>query len=729
MSFRRFIALSAVFALLAGSGLASQGKISGIITSQVTEEAIPDANVIILETGWGAVSRDGGFYFIDHIPTGTYDLHVSVLGYKPVTETVRIEANAVHHFKLQPTLIEFDPVVVTATLSEHLQSHVSASTEIFTRARINELNGHTGAELFESIGGVYSKSYDGIAGVNTPSIRGSNADQVLILMDGIRLNTAQGGGVDLNTIPVSVLDRVEIIRGGHSAVLGSDAVGGTINLISKSSIQSKGYNYGFQSTLGSFGNRIQTVHGSHQIGPVAVLANYNRMESDGNFEYQDPLSKQTEERLNNDSSTEDFFIKGQARINDRNTVQLLYHTLHTEKGVAGSVNLNPWSNLSMTTPNARADIKRNIYKLESKNQLSNRLFLKSQIGLHEYDYGYKNSDDLSDDLHKDDSFSANGQAIYTFSNDIVSTIGINYQKDDLTSTQFKNVDSRKMTSLFGQLELHHNVSIAQLHLIPAVRWDHYSDVGAQTSPKLGIMVKTTGAMNVALRSNIGESYRVPSLNDLYWPEQSYGPGYGGVGGNVNLKPELGRNFDVGLVFSLQRNALIRFESTYFHNEIENLIVWTSDEEMWWHPNNVGKATMRGLENGIEVRLPSNMAYVNLYYTHMNATEGTPDSPNRGKRLIYRPDDKWDIWAGVKLGKMSANINYRLVSKSYINADNSKSLDAYQLLGANIGAQFIIRGFKLHAKLQGLNLFDKMIFLNDGYPLPGREFRLTVGLAY
>ncbi|MBN2030518.1 TonB-dependent receptor [bacterium] len=719
----RFFLLAVVF--VTQSVLAAGGQLSGTITNKETGQPIPDANIVVLNTKMGTVSKDGGFYFLNNLPEGRQQIQVSVIGFTIMVKDVLIPEEKFLHVELEPKAIEFDPVVITATLSEHRQSNVTVAIDVLTQIRMQELSGNTTGEIVQSISGVYANRYDGFAGLNTPSIRGSEAAQVLVLMDGMRLNTVQGGGVDLNTIPLATVQRVEVIKGGHSALLGSDAVGGAIHLLSNDIVGLKGFNYDVNTTLGSFGTQIYTVSGSQQLGPLSLFASYNRTQSDGDFKYKDPQSGILEKRINNDSRTDNIFLKSKVKINTLNTFQVVYHYYHTRNGNAGNVNVSPWTDLPQTTPLARSDIKRNALIVESENRITNRFYLKEQAGYHTYDYHYMNPDDWppTDDLHKNKSLSAEVQGIYTMSNHLTVTGGINYQKDDLSSNKFIRVDSRTMKSLFGQIELKHDLGMTRWIWIPAIRWDDYSDVGSSTSPKLGVMVNTGQNTHFALKGNVGKSYRVPTFNDLYWPADAY------TEGNPDLDPEKGTNFDVGVLFSNYGRGFFQIEVTYFNNHIKDLIAWASGTDWIWRPTNVGIAKIRGIESEIQFRLPSEMAYIHINYTRMKATNETKGSGNKGKWLIYRPENKWDILVGTKLGPFYGNLNYRVVSKSYTTADNLTSLDGYQILDGNIGTAIAISGLKIGVRLQGLNLMNKMIFLTDGYPLPGREFRFTVGIEY
>lgn len=726
-----FIVVS-LFGFYIQTTTAADGKISGFIFDKITMKPIPDANVIILKSKLGAASQDGGYYFIDNINEGIYDITVRVIGYDIITrKEIHITENTNLNFFLTPKAIEFDPIFVTATLYDHRQSQVSVSSDVLTLSRLKEQTANTVAEAMESLGGLYLKRYDGFAGTLTPSIRGANADQVVVLLDGMRLNTAQGGGVDLNIFPISVLERIEVVRGGHSALMGSDAIGGAIQLVSKEFTAPKGFSYGINTTFGSFGTQAFTVYGSHKIGLLSYFLNYNRTQSDGDFTYKAPDTGKKKTRENNDFHGNNVFLKTKLDLGTKSKLHIMFHVLQSKKGIAGSVDINPWTQLPMTTPNARAKMKRRLLCLNSENQITDRLRFEGQVFYQSYDFHYTDPDGWSptDDLHENSASGLNLQGQMHINKNI-NLIGMaEIRQDELESTKFKT-KKRTMQSLIAQTEIRYPIPFFGIKthwtLIPAIRWDTYSDVNAQPSPKLGALISTGEDLGISIRGNIGESFRVPTFDDLYWPDEGWGKG------NPDLIPETSSDFDLGLVLSKKSSSFVQAELSYFNHEIKNLISWgPGPDGVVWMPLNIGKARTRGIETSIKYRLPQNIAYLNIFHTWMKAIDQTPNSLTNGKRLIYRPDSKLDILAGTKIGSLMLNLNYRIVSKLFTTTDNSKEkeLPGYKLLNGNIGYSLLIGGLNIDLKLQMLNLFDKSIYLNDGFPLPGREFRFGLGVTF
>ena len=708
---------------------ASTGKISGYIVNKMNNEPIPDANVVIVGTNFGAASRTGGFYFIKNLPQGKYDIMVKVIGFEQeLKKDVMIRDNSVVNFSLTPVAIEFDPIIVTATLSDHRLSQVSVASDVLTQTRLKQRTGSTVGETMTSVGGVHLNSYDGIAGPQIASIRGSKADQVVVLLDGLRLNTAQGGGVDLNLIPVSAIERIEVVRGGHSAVMGSDAIGGAIHLMSKESVGLKGFSYGINSSIGSFGTRNVSLSGAHKIGLLSYFINYDRILTDGDFTFKSPETGEKQVRENNDYTGNNLFLKTNLNLGTHHKIDVLFHNLTGDKGNAGSVKLNPWTGESMITPNARAKSTRQLVSIKSENQVSGMVRIEGQAFYQSYDYRYTDPDGWApvDDKHENSAAGLSLQGQLNVNSHVNFIGGAEIREDRLQSTKFV-VNDRITRGLYFQTEWHSAANLmglpSRVTAIPAIRWDGYSDVESQVSPKFGWLISAGDETVVSVRGNIGKSYRVPTFDDLYWPDEGWGRG------NPDLNPETSTNFDVGLVLARNTAAFSQVEINYFTNRIQNLISWGADEQGIWMPLNIGEAKISGVETGFKFRLPREFAYLEIFHTWMKATDETANSPTKGKRLIYRPDHKLDIQVGATVKSFSVNLNYRLASKRYSAVDNSSSLSSYNLINGNIGYAVPVAGFTFDVKLHVLNIPGKSIYVYDGYPLPGREVRLNLGISY
>ena len=133
--------------------------------------------------------------------------------------------------------VELGQVVVTATKTEIEISESPQSIAVITKEEIQNSPDRSVGELIQRTPGTLVTKYGPMGSLSLPQIRGSSAGQVLILVDGRRVNDAQNGLFDLSALPVAreEIERIEILRGGASALYGADAVGGVINIITKAS--------------------------------------------------------------------------------------------------------------------------------------------------------------------------------------------------------------------------------------------------------------------------------------------------------------------------------------------------------------------------------------------------------------------------------------------------------------------------------------------------------------
>jgi outer membrane cobalamin receptor len=334
------------------------------------------------------------------------------------------------------------------------------------------------------------------------------------------------------------------------------------------------------------------------------------------------------------------------------------------------------------------------------------------------------------DLHKSILEGGSFQAVLLPVKDLLLTLGLEYNREKLESTKFNTV-RRDWFSVFLQSEFESlfrlNSSTIEWRIVPAIRVDKYSDTQAHFSPKLGFLIHTIGSRNLGIRSNIGSSFRMPSFNDLYWPADDWSKG------NVNLVSETSRNFDLGCFF--QRSAInsFKFEFSYFKNSISDFINWSPSDELnafgfqVWQPQNIGRTNISGFEIGSNFWFLNNLFNFSMGHTYLLAKNKTA---NNGENFIlYRPKTKFDLSGGFNFKQLYLNINYGYVGKRFTQSDNSTSLPAYSLVNGSVRFLFNFAGVKLNTKFQILNLFDKSIYAIQGYPLPGRQFRISLGVEY
>jgi vitamin B12 transporter len=226
---------------------------------------------------------------------------------------------------------------------------------------------------------------------------------------------------------------------------------------------------------------------------------------------------------------------------------------------------------------------------------------------------------------------------------------------------------------------------------------------------------------------------MPAFNDLFWPEQIW-PGYGGTRGNPALKPETGWYGDAGLSFEKTEPFYFQAELAFFENRMENLIDWQSDADFVFAPVNVGKARIHGVESRVSFKTPGGRLQASISPCWMRSLDKSVSSGDGGaggedRFLPYRPEWKIDADAGFSLKALHFEFRHQTVGRRFTTADNGKALPAYPLWSAGASFRRRFGAFTANTRFQVNNLADRRISNMDGYPLPGREYRISFEMHY
>lgn len=257
------------------------GVITGTVTDATTGEPLQGASVVLVGTGNGALVKADGHYRIS-APPGRYLLRARFIGYEMRSDSVTVTegATVTHDFRLGRSLTSLNEVVVTGT-RQPARTAVSAPApiDVFTAQDIKQSGRTETSQILEFLAPSFNfprpSVTDGTDHIRPATLRGLNADQVLVLINGkrrhnsalVNINGSVGRGsmaVDLNAIPPSAIDHIEILRDGAAAQYGSDAIAGVINIILKKDAPAE-----LSAQIGQTARvdgRTQVVDGSYSVG-------------------------------------------------------------------------------------------------------------------------------------------------------------------------------------------------------------------------------------------------------------------------------------------------------------------------------------------------------------------------------------------------------------------------------------------------------------------------------
>ena len=230
------VALAACMAYAGETKPVKEGNmISGHVIVKGTEENIPYATVLIVGTGQGTVTNEEGQFSLTGLPEGTYRLRVSFVGYKTQEKEVSVHKDytAVVHFLMEEESFLTDEVVVSANRNEVNRKDAPVVVNVMSAKLFETVNSTDLAKSLNFQSGLRVENNCQNCGFPQVRINGLEGPYSQILINSRPVISALGGVYGLEQIPVNMIERVEVVRGGGSALFGANAVGGTINIITK----------------------------------------------------------------------------------------------------------------------------------------------------------------------------------------------------------------------------------------------------------------------------------------------------------------------------------------------------------------------------------------------------------------------------------------------------------------------------------------------------------------
>jgi vitamin B12 transporter len=583
-----------------------------------------------------------------------------------------------------------DTIVVTASQLPETVESTPASVTVITRQDIDDRAARDLADVLREVPGV-TISRTGSPGKATSLFtRGANSTHTLVLWNGIEINNPYFAGYDWGRFSTAGVSQVEVVRGPYSALYGSDAVAGVVNVLTNP--QKSGVHADLEA--GGHGLRNGNVEADWVSGGNLLSASYEHRRDDG-FEPNDDFGQNVANLFWRWTSSNHFTLGLAAR---RTTYDLGIPT-----------NLNAAGTAIIASPNRR----------QSGNERQLAVPIGQTVGRFGYELTLsesRRSDDFSD---PDDPYGyvsgttdsrTRRARLTTRTATPVGTVivGGEYERDvvnDVTNFGPNLQDNRRRdTSLFVEDRYEHELGGgAKLELTAGARRDDYDTFGSATSPRLAAAwIMGSGK----LRAAFGESFRAPSVGELYFP----------FSGNKDLQPERSRSAELGYDFLLGGGLA---SVTLFRGRYRDLIVFDNATYAF---GNVGRARTAGVELSLQRRLAGYDA--SLSYTYLDAKQdGT------GTALLRRPKHSGSLFIGRQLGRFETNVALLHTGSRFdvlpVAPFSTISDKAYTTVDVNVQ----LRGdrFTPYVKLE--NAANKRYEEVAGYPSPGRRavFGVRVGI--
>ncbi|MBU68883.1 MAG: TonB-dependent receptor [Cupriavidus sp.] len=587
------------------------------------------------------------------------------------------------------------PTVVTASRTAQRVTDALPHTTVVTHEDIVNSQAPDLRSLLRGQAGVEFAANGGLGANTTLFMRGANSNQVLILVDGVRIAGASGGTAQLANILPDQIDHIEVVRGNVSALYGSDAIGGVVQIFTKNGVgQAPAANA--QIEYGSNNTRQGTVGYGGQVGDTSFNVTGSIFKTDGfssinaaQWNADNPRSVARGVGPNpGDNPYENKSVSGQVR-----------HKI-TPDWDAGFAAYYSNSQLSYDTTSGKPTddyrMDSELYTLSAftngkvtSNWTTHFKIAQSQ----DRSEGTKNG--LFDSLFSTRTRQFNWQNEYALTPDHKLLFGTDWLQQALTSSAY-NAPVRNVFSVYAGYEGRIGRNQLQLN----ARNDHYSDFGNQGSFFAGYGFDLTEQLK--LIANVSNAFRAPTFNELYYP------GFG----QPNLKPERAKSAEVGVQFDTAGAGLLRV--TAFETRYDDLIVSTLTAPGLYLAQNVNKARVQGVEASWRAT---------VWGTDLgaNVTFQNPLDETNNTQLLRRARRHASFDVGRNFGNWRFGGEW-LISSSRLDS-GSRTLGGYGIV--NLNARYNIdKQWFVAARVE--NLFDKNYMLAYPYNTQGRAGFITLG---
>jgi vitamin B12 transporter len=582
----------------------------------------------------------------------------------------------------QETVQNLPEMVVTATRTETAKNQLAAAATVYTRKDIERLQAKTLPELLSGTIGIDITQNGGYGKTTSVFMRGTNADHVLVLIDGIKVGSVTMGTTPFEFIPIDQVERVEIIRGPQSSLYGSEAIGGVIQIFTRKggqqdkpsvTLDAGGGTYDTYRASGTVSGKWKNswyTLGSSQFGSQGFNARQpvkglNQPDKDGYL--NTALNTRLGHRFDNNAEVEAFFMRAEGKTEyDGNPNKTEF--VNQVVGTTASMNI--------------VDNWRSILRLGQSRDDSDNFapdgFFSSKFNSTRWNASWLNELALSDDHQL--------------------VIGSDYRLDQVDSSKKFAERSRYDVGVFTEL----HSRILDDHFINAsVRGDKNEAFGDQLTGNLGW--RYNGDYGISPFASFGNAFKAPTFNQLYFP------GFG----NPSLKAEQSTSFEAGLAGD---HDWMQWEIRGYHTNISNLIVAVTNPITFQSSaENVGKAQI----DGIEVEIGTHTMGWN---SKLNMNLLSPKNRESNARLPRRAEKTLSYDLSRSFGQFDLGANVLAQADRFDDTLNKTKVAGYVTVDLR-SAYHLSKNWTLSAKLN--NLLDKQYQTINTYNTADRNFFLSI----
>ncbi|HEY4198350.1 MAG TPA: TonB-dependent receptor [Mucilaginibacter sp.] len=597
------------------------------------------------------------------------------------------------------------------------------------------------ADAIRNFSGVNIKDYGGIGGLKTISVRGLGANHTAVLYDGVQINDAENGQVDLSKFNLSNVQEITLYSGQPANICQPARSFASASVLSIKTIKpalsaDKPYLITAGMKAGSFGLINPYLQWQQRISNNwSFIINSYLENANGQYKFKvkGTGSDSTGTRTNSDINAQQVDGALYWTKNDSNKFNLHVNYYNSDRGLPGAVILY------VSSPSKQRLWNRDFFAQAGYERIWNsglHLFLNSKVSQDYLRYlypDYPNSEGKIDQHFNQREFYQSASLAYDLSKNWEISYAADASVNDLNTnlpnfsfpTRFSLLSVLASNLTLGKLRL--EGSLLNTYITETVKSGRAAPDRNAYSPTLMATIQPFESRNFQLRAFYKSIFRNPTFDDLY---------YGGIG-NPNLKPEYTKQVDLGATYTKALNGAFEFvtlTADAYYDHITNKIVFIPKDAYNGSIQNFGTVDVEGLDVGLKTRAklaPQWKASLSVNYTYLQALNVTdPTASIYLNQLPYTPKNTMAINAGIDHNHFGLYYNQVISSSRYYTNENLPDdyLPAYSVSDASLVYKFLAKRKPVAVSFEINNLFNESYTVVQSYPMPGRSFRISLQIT-
>jgi vitamin B12 transporter len=634
----------------------------------------------------------------------------------------------------QDTSKKLKEVVISSSKAPFIQT-ITPSQQI-TSVDFSRYSAANVADAIRNFAGVNIKDYGGIGGLKTVSVRGLGANHIAVLYDGVQINDAENGQVDLGRLNLNNVQEIALYNGQLPNILQPARSFASASILSIITIKprldpGKPFLITVAAKTGSFGLFNPYVQWQQRLSNNwSFIINSYLQKANGRYDYinDDGLFKSRQTRVGSDIDAQQVDGALYWAKNDSSKFNLHANYYNSDRGLPGAVIINK------PTPEGQHLWNKDLFLQAGYDHLFNsgiHILVNSKFSrnyLHYFNPQFPSTAGFLDqNFTQHEYYQSAAISYHLLSNWEVSyaaDLSVNNMSANLPGFRYPTrvtlLNVLASTLILGKTTL--QASLLNTNVTESVATGTTIPHRNIFSPTVMATIKPFDDAGFQIRGFYKYIFRVPTFNELYYNFIT----------NTKLKPEFTNQYDLGFTYSKNLAGLFEYISLTtdaYYNNVINKIVYT--------PNlyngsveNFGKVDIKGLDAGLKTQARLGAGYnavLSVNYSYQQAQNVTdPTSSIYLNQLPYIPKNTFAFNIGVTKGPVGVYYNQQQLSSRYYNNNNNDEdyLPKYTVSDASVVYKGVCKHLPVILSAEVNNLFNKNYMVVQSYPMPGRSFRIS-----